>query len=203
MSSEAPPPTDAEVRMARFVGEQLVPDGRPEIEEHLNRDGTRSLDVLTARDAPAAGFTSVSTLTLHRAPNRVDGSDVRVELVTVLGGVEPRLATGLLVASAFAAVGEAWPLRPGTVFPGVVADLLGGRTEHLLLTAPGTFPRLARYRLEADEFQGGTEVRWLQAVPLHEGERRFLLDRGLDALETRLAEAEVEFHDVGRDPLPL
>jgi hypothetical protein len=195
---EAPPPTDAEVRMARFVGEQLVPDGRPEVEEYLSRDETRSLDVLTARDSPSRGFTSVSTLSLHRSPNLVDGTDVRVELVTVLAGVEPRLVTGLLVASAFAAVGEPWPLAPGTVFPGIVTDLLGGRTEHLLLTAPGNFPRLQRWRLEPDEFQAGTDVHWLQAVPIHESERRLLLDLGLDALETRFVEAEVEFSDVGR-----
>ncbi|MEZ0165682.1 suppressor of fused domain protein [Kineococcus sp. LSe6-4] len=194
MSAEAPPPSDAEVRMARFVGEQLLPDGRPEIEEFLSRDETLSLDVLTALDAPSPGFTSVSTLTMHRCPNLVGSTDVRVELVTVLEGVEDRLATGLLVASAFAALGEPWPLSPSTVFPGIVADLLGGRTEHLLFTAPGTFPRLARYRLEP-----GVDVHWLQAVPVHESERRFLLQHGLDALEERFEAAEVPFYDVDRD----
>ncbi len=184
--------------MARFVGEQLVPDGRPQIEEFLNRDETLSLDVLTAADAPGPGFTSVSTLTMHRSPNLVGGPgsgvDVRVELVTVLEDVEERLATGLLVASAFAALGEPWPLSPSTVFPGIVADLLGGRTEHLLLTAPGNFPRLSRYRLEP-----GVDVHWLQAVPVHESERRFLLEHGLDALEERFEAAEVAFYDVTRD----
>ena len=63
---------------------------------------------------------------------------------------------------------------------------------------PGNFPRLSRYRLEADELQPGTDVRWLQAVPIHESERRLLLDLGLDALETRFVEAEVEFSDVRR-----
>jgi hypothetical protein len=179
--------------MARFVGEQLVPDGRPQIEEFLNRDETLSLDVLTAVDAPAPGFTSVSTLSMHRSPNLVAGTDVRVELVTVLENVEERLATGLLVASAFAALGEPWPLSPATVFPGIVADLLGGRTEHLLFTSPGNFPRLSRYRLEP-----GVDVHWLQAVPVHESERRFLLEHGLDALEERFEAAEVPFYDVTR-----
>lgn len=203
MSPEVPDPTDAEVAMARFVGAQLLPDGRPEVEEYLNREETQALDVLTALDAPSPGFTSVSTLSLHRSPNLVNGTDVRVELVTVLSGVEPRLATGLLVASSFAAIGEPWPLMPGTVFPGIVADLLGGRTEHLLLTPPGNFPRLQRWRLEPDELQPGTDVHWLQGVPLHESERRFLVEHGLDALEDRWAAAGIEFYDVGRDPVPL
>ncbi|GAA0296891.1 suppressor of fused domain protein [Kineococcus aurantiacus] len=188
------PPTDAEVRMARFVGEQLVPDGRPEIEDFLSRDETLLLDVLTAEDAPAPGCTSVSTLSMHRYPNVVAGTDVRVELVTVLQDVERRLATGLLVASAFAAIGEPWALSPGTVFPGIVADLLGGRTEHLLFTAPGNFAHLSRYPLEP-----GLDVHWLQAVPVHESERGFLLEHGLDALERRFEDAEVPFLDVRRD----
>lgn len=193
MSVEADPPTDAEVRMARFVAENLVPDGRPEIEEFFNRDETLSLDVLTALDAPSPGLTSVSTVSLHRYPNLVEGVDVRVELVTVLQDVERRLASGLLVASAFAAVGEPWPLSPGTVFPGIVADLLGGRTEHLLLTAPGNFAHLSRYPLAPD-----LDVHWLQAVPVHESERAFLLEHGLDALEERFVVAEVEFSDITR-----
>jgi len=193
VSFEAPPPSDAEVRMARFVGEHLVPDGRPEIEEFFNRDETLGLDVMYAVDAPSPGFTSVSTLSLHRFPNVVGDTDVRCELVTVLQGVEPRLATGLLVASSFAAIAEPWPLSPGTLFPGIVADLLGGRTEHLLFAAPGNFPAFQRYPLEPD-----LDVYWLQAVPVHEAEREFLERHGLDALEERLVAAEVEFYDVGR-----
>lgn len=203
MTLEIPPPTDAEVAMARFVGAQLVPDGRPQVEEFLNREETQSLDVLTAHDCPSPGFTSVSTISLHRSPNLVNGNDVRVELVTVLEGVEPRLATGLLVASAFTAMGEPWPLSPGVVFPGIVADLLGGRTEHLLFTAPGNFPRLQRWTLEPDELQPGTDVYWLQAVPIHEVERKHLLAHGLDALENRFADAEIAFYDVGREPVAL
>ena len=198
MSALPPPPTDAEVRMARFAAEQLTPDGRTEVQEFLNRDETLSLDVMTCPQAPSAAFTSVTTLSLHRYPNLVGTTDVRVELVTVLEDVEERLVTGLLVASAFAAVGEPWPLSPGTVFPGIVADLLGGSAPHLLLTGAGTFPRLSRYRLEADELQGGTDVHWLHGVPVHEAERVFLREHGLDALEDRFVAAEVAFTDVHR-----
>ena len=203
MTLEIPPPTDSEVALARFVGSQLVPDGRPQVEEYLNRDETQSLDVLTAFECPSPGFTSVSTISLHRSPNVVNGTDVRVELVTVLEGVEPRLATGLLVASSFAAIGEPWPLSPGVVFPGIVADLLGGRTQHLMFTAPGNFPRLQRWHLEPDELQAGTDVHWLQAVPIHEVERQFLREHGLDALEEKFAEAEIAFYDVGREPVAV
>jgi hypothetical protein len=62
---------------------------------------------------------------------------------------------------------------------------------------------LQRRRLEADDLQPGTDVYWLQAIPLHESERRFLVEHGLDALESRWAQAGIEFHDVGRDPVEV
>lgn len=198
---ESPPPTDAEVRMARFAAGQLSPDGPGRFEEFLDRSGEHSLDVLTCPDAPARGLHTVSTVSLHRSPNVLGAgtpqeTDVRVELVAVLAAPEAELVTTLLVAAAFTMVKEPWPVNPGTVFPGVVGDLFGGGAEHLLFTAPGTFPRLDRYRLEPD-----LDVHWLQAVPLHESEREFLLERGLDALEDALAAAEAEFHDVRRPPV--
>lgn len=188
--------------MARFVAEQLAPDGPGRIEEFVDRTQEHSVDVLTCVDAPAPGLHTVSTLSLHRAPNLLRDStsdptteptDVRVELVTTLAGKDVDLITGLLVASSFAMVKEPWPMRPGTLFPDIVADLLGGRTEHLLFTAPGNYPRLNRYPLEP-----GSDVHWLQAVPIHESEREFLVERGLDALEDLLATAEAEFYDVDR-----
>ncbi len=42
-------------------------------------------------------------------------------------------------------------------------------------------------------------MHWLQAVPVHESERRFLLEHGLDALEERFETAEVPFYDITRD----
>lgn len=204
---EPPPPSDDEVRMARFAAGQLSPDGAARYEEFTDRSGEHSLDVLTCPDAPARGLHTVTTLTLHRSPNVLGAgtpqeTDVRVELVTVLAADDPALVTALLVASAFAMVGEPWPVEAGTVFPDVVAGLVdadgrsGGGAEHLVFTAPGTFPRLDRYRLTP-----ALDVHWLQAVPIHESERRFLLERGLDALEDALAAAEAEFHDVRRPPV--
>lgn len=195
------PPSDEEVRLARFAAGQLSPDGAGRFEEFTDRSGEHSLDVLTCPDAPARGLHSVSTVSLHRSPNVLgagtpEETDVRVELVTVLAADDPELVTSLVVASAFAMVKEPWPVNPGTVFPDVVAGVLDGGAEHLLFTAPGTFPRLDRVRLAP-----GVDVHWLQAVPIHESERRFLLERGLDALEDALAAAKAEFHDVHRPPV--
>ncbi|WP_432486616.1 suppressor of fused domain protein [Kineococcus sp. SYSU DK018] len=202
MSTEPAPPTDAEVRMARFAARQLGRDATPEFSEFSDSSGRRWLDVLTVHEAPRPGFTSVSTLSLHRWVNLVGSGaerhDERVELVTVLAGVEPADAAALLVACAFTAVAEAWPLRAGAVFPGVAGELFGAGAQHLLLTAPGLFPRLARYRLDE-----AVQVRWLQAVPIHEVEREFLDSHGLDALEDRFAAAEIAVADPARPPVQL
>ncbi|NAZ85539.1 suppressor of fused domain protein [Kineococcus indalonis] len=203
MSTEPAPPSDAEVAMARFAAGQLRRDAVPEFSEFTDSSGRRWLDVLTVRDAPRPGHVSVSTLSMHRWVNVVgsgaDRHDERVELVTVLAGVEAHDAAALLVASAFTAAGEGRPVQAGTVFPGVVGELVGGGAAHLLLTAPGLFPRLARYRLQEDL----PPVRWLQAVPIHDVERDYLRDRGLEALEERFAAAEIAVADPLRAPVDL
>ncbi|MCI2239907.1 suppressor of fused domain protein [Paenibacillus sp. TRM 82003] len=202
MSAEPAPPSDAEVRMARFAARELGRDVAPEFSEFSDSTGRRWLDVLTVRDVPRPGHVSVSTLSMHRWVNLVgsgaDRHDERVELVTVLTGVDAADAAALLVASAFTAVAEAWPVQAGTVFPGVAGELFGTPAEHLLLTAPGLFPRLARYRLDE-----AVQVRWLQAVPIHEAERAFLDERGLEALEDRFAAAEIAVADPARPPVGL
>lgn len=187
--------------MARFAAGQFSPDGAGRFEEFTDRTQEHSVDVLVCPDAPARGLHTVSTVSLHRSPNvlgvgTAQESDVRVELVAVLGAGDVDLVTTLVVTAAFAMVKEPWPVSPGTVFPDVVGDLFGGGAEHLVFTNPGSFPRLSRYPLAP-----GLDVHWLMAVPLHESEREFLLARGLDALEDRLAASEAEFHDVRRPPV--
>lgn len=202
MSAEPAVPSDAEVAMARFAAGQLGRGAAPEFSEFSDSSGRRWLDVLTVREAPRPGHVSVSTLSMHRWVNVVgsgaDRHDERVELVTVLTGVDAGDAAALLVAPAFTAAAEGWPVQAGTVFPGVVGEVLGGGAQHLLLTAPGLFPRLARYRLEPD-----LAVRWLQAVPIHDVERDFLDARGLEALEERFAAAEIAVADPRRPPVDL
>ncbi|WP_432490978.1 suppressor of fused domain protein [Kineococcus gypseus] len=202
MSTEPPAPSDAEVRMARFAARELGPHAAPEFSEFCDSTGRRWLDVLTVRGAPRPDHVSVSTLSMHRWVDLVgsgaDRHDERVELVTVLAGVDPADAAALLVASAFTAVAEGWPVRAGAVLPGIAGEVFGTPTEHLLLTAPGSFPRLARYRLD-----DGPPVRWLQAVPLHEAERAFLDARGLEALEDRFVAGEVAVADPARPPVAL
>ncbi len=186
--------------MARFAAAQLGRGASPEFSEFSDSTGRRGLDVLTVREAPRPGHVSVSTLSMHRWVNLVgsgaDRHDERVELVTVLAGVEADDAAALLVASAFTAAAEGWPVQAGTVFPGVAGELFGPGAEHLLLTAPGLFPRLARYRLDE-----AVQVRWLQAVPIHEAERVFLDEHGLGALEDRFAAAEIAVADPARPPV--
>ena len=202
MSTEPAPPSDAEVRMARFAARELGRHAAPEFSEFSDSTGRRWLDVLTVREAPSPGHVSVSTLSMHRWVNLVgtgaDRHDERVELVTVLAGADADDAAALLVACAFTAAAEGWPVRAGAVLPGIAGEVFGTPAEHLLLTAPGSFPGLARYRLD-----DGTPVRWLQAVPLHEAEREFLDARGLAALEDRFVAEEVAVADPARPPVGL
>ncbi|WP_432548434.1 suppressor of fused domain protein [Kineococcus sp. SYSU DK004] len=191
-------PSDAEVAMARYVARRLSPGAWPVIEPYLDRTQEHELHLMTCPDAPRPGHVTVSTLSMHRRPNPVDGEDVRVELVTTLRHPDVDLCSGLVVACAFTAVKERLPVRAGTVFPDVVGELLGGRTRHLLVTAPWSFPTLARYPLTPQ-----VDVRWLQAVPVHDAERDHAERSGPESLVELLHAAGADLADLDRAPVPL
>ncbi|MFB9378482.1 suppressor of fused domain protein [Kineococcus gynurae] len=189
-------PTDAEVAMARYAAARLAPGAPLRVEEFEDSAGRTRLDVAVFPDVPVAGLHTVATLSLHRHAAAVADPADPVELLTVLESPDVDLVAGLLAACCFALVAEGEPARAGTVLPDVAGDLLEVPVPHLVLTAPGSFPGLSRYRL-AD----GVDVHWLQAVPLHETERRLLQERGLDALEDAFEAAGVDVADLWRNPV--
>jgi hypothetical protein len=152
--------------------------------------------VLSSLDQPSAGFVAYSTVSLHRAPNLVGERDIRVELLGVAAAEKAEFPN--VLASAAALVAErGHAAAPGEVLPRVLSDYeLSDTLEHVVLTDPFAYEDLGSVELE-----GGPSVHWLQAVPISESERRFILAQGFDALEARFAEAELEYWNLDRSSL--
>ena len=77
------------------------------------------IDVLSFADAPAPGWSTWSTVSLHAEPNSialVDGtsSDIRAELM-VVGAPGSDVMGKVLGSCAFAVLRDHWPMAPGIV----------------------------------------------------------------------------------------
>ena len=73
---------------------------------------------------------------------------------------------------------------------------LSDTLRHILLSDPFAYEDLGSVELD-----GGPPVHWLQAVPISESERRFVLAQGFDALEERFAAAEMDYWNFDRSSL--
>ena len=170
--------------------------GEARVERFYDESESRSVDILTCPDRPSRGFSTYSTVGLHEAPNVLEGDDIRVE---VTGVAAPGVAEfpNMLASAAFFVMKEAWLCAPGVVFPGLVSDYgLSSTMEHVLWTPPFPWEELGSVRIADD-----LNVHWVLAVPISERERKFLLERGYDALGALFAEHELEYFDLERESL--
>ena len=187
--------TDYDKAVARAAAGAI--GGQPRVVEYLAEgDGGEPIAVLVSVDRPTEGFVAYSTVSLHRAENRIAERDIRVELL----GVAPRSKAEFanVLAGAAALVAErGHAAAPGAVLPDVLADYeVSDTLQHVLLTDPFAYEELGSVELD-----GGPPVHWLQAVPISESERRFVLAHGFDALEERFAQAEMEYWNLDRASL--
>lgn len=172
--------------------------GSPSVDGMVDAGADTRVDVLTCADAPAPGFTTWSTVTLHARPNELpmaDGStlDVRVEIMAV--GLPGSDVMGKILGScAFAVLQDDWMLAPGVVY-GDVVSLYDDKatTPHIMWSHPFTASDLAMVQITDD-----LKVHWLLAVPITEGERHFLEDQGYEALAEKLDAEQVNYLDLRR-----
>jgi hypothetical protein len=150
--------------------------------------------VVTAAGTPSPPLTTVSTASLHAAPNLLEGDDIRVELLLVTDSGREE-AANIVATAAFCVIKNGWLAAPGVVFTDAVAEYYpASTTPHLMWTEPFDFPELSTAHVDGVEH----DVHWLQGVPLTESERTFLVDAGFDALSGLLEAAAVPYYDLSR-----
>jgi Suppressor of fused protein (SUFU) len=156
------------------------------------------VDVMRWPGRPVLGYDTYSTLSLHKAPNVLDDADVRVEIL----GVAPSSAiefVNLLSTAAFFVIKDHWLCSPGGVFPDLLATYYPGlsrRLRHLLFVEPLPHEQLSRVDVGMD-----LDVHWLLAIPISQGERRFLNEHGYDQLEALFVTHDLPYFDLDREPV--
>lgn len=170
--------------------------GNPEVVQAQGLDDDPPLPVLTCTDAPAAGLATHSTLTLHKAPNVVDGIDRRVELAAVAPGAASAFRDALASAAA-SVVADGWVAAPGVVYADLLEPYgLSPALPHALLVEPFVWPELVSRPIAGD-----LDVHWLLLVAIGEGERRLLRRAGDEVLLARLGEQRAPYWDLARRPV--
>jgi len=168
----------------------------PTVRQWLDEGEAHAVHLMACADRPAAGFTTYSTVTLHQAPNVLDGENVPVELAGV-ASTDAKTFGNLLATAALYVMKDRWLAAPGVVFPELVNQYdPSSRLEHVLWAPPFPWEQLGSVQVADD-----LTVHWLLAVPISEAERKFLVTHGFDALEQLFAEHELDYFDLSRSSL--
>ena len=169
--------------------------GKPEVHAHRDEDRSHSVDIVACADRPSPGLVSYSTLTLHMVPNKIEDDDIRVELAGV-AEASVKDFPNLLATAAFYVIKDGWKARPGIVLPSLLREYSLSKTLEHMWVEPFEWTRLGSV-----DVGGGLTVHWLQAVPISETERQYLMDNGYWKFEALITDREVDYWDLDRRPV--
>ena len=156
-----------------------------------------AIAVVEAAGTPSTMLITFATASLHASPNNMDGRDIRVELL-IVAPKDSIAAANVLATAGFFVMKDRWLAAPGVVFVDAVREYFPNTTvPHLMWTEPFDFDGLSTMHVDGVD----QDVHMLQAVPLAESERLFLIENGFDALSSRLEAVEAPHYDFFRDPV--
>lgn len=181
--------SDAGRRVARAAAEAF--GGTASLALHEDADQTGALGVVTAPDSPEPGMTSCATVGLmaHDMGLTAEGASLRVELLTAGRSDDDRLAE-MLVSIALAQARCRVACGHGKVVPDLVPAAYSQHDlRHVLFTVPFLWDGPELVRLD------DVLVAWLLVVPISDDERDYATRHGVDALEERFGEREVNVFD--------
>jgi hypothetical protein len=185
------------LEVAQFLDGRLAP-GRTEVRTHRFAGRSEEVPILRAPDCPVAGATTYCSVGLSSVPQMVGNRPVPVELIGACASSVESFAE--VVASC---VVTRMVTGANFVYGTVIEDLRALRAisptlRHVALVAPFLWDSFGGGL--AKDRAGGRDIYWLMALPIADEERDFLRGNGIDALESRFEEAEIDVLDINRPP---
>jgi hypothetical protein len=178
--------------VSRFLKSRL--GGDCSTRAYYDEPEEHAVAVVEAVGSPGPLLSTFSTASLHAVVNRLDGADLRVELMVTVRR-EHAVAANMVATSAFNVLKSGWLAAPGVVFPDVVREYVPSTTTpHLMWAEPFAFSGLGTVTLEGI----AQDIHWLQGVPLSDREVDFLRVEGYDRLSARLEAEDAQYFDLTR-----
>ena len=153
------------------------------------------LFILSAEDSPQEGCRSYSTIGLCNFSHHSGDAKVNIELAGCsLEGVENY--DNLLASCAYYSISHGSCITYGNIIRDILYDHnLSRSLEHVTFVSPFLWEGL-KFRY-SDDFT----CHWLLVLPISSGEANFLLENGIDSLERRFEDLNVDILDLERDSL--
>lgn len=185
-----------EKTMCNALKETLGGEQRPF--SYQEPDAEHKLDILFAKNSPSRNYLTASTLGLvNRTTGYKDsesGRNIRAEIImSSYGGTDMigkiLTTTGVGIFNAEIMYGY------GTALKGVLEDYLpDSDMKHLFLMNP---PPIWEKKFTVSELENDL-ITFLYALPISQAELEFMSENGIEALQDRFVEANIDMFDLER-----
>lgn len=191
-------PSPKNIAIAKFLRD--VFHTTPEVRRVLNRDESKSLDVVIAKNVPEAGVVTYSTLGMSDVVFKHDDGqpyDFKMEIVA-----SDDTGTGFIPDILFEVYNHAlenpdWNCSPGSVLQNLIVHWKADtEMKHGYFTSSFFIEELG----ELQEIHG-EHVIWVMLIPISQKELEYLQKHGDDAFETLLEEGAANILDYDRESL--
>ena len=168
---------------------------KPTVKAYWDEAERVSIDILRCPSPVVSNIVDYGTIGLSNHPIYNQGKEfkVRLELVST-AKQEFDYIPNLLSTAAFIIIKNKWFCHPGAVLMSMI-DMYDRDVEvkHLYFTSPSLWDD----NLETQDLETKT-VTWLQAIPITEQERHYIIENGDEALENVFEQSQIDVSDLNR-----
>jgi antitoxin YqcF len=169
--------------------------GTPDVWSYLDENNKSKVDILSCKDIPAQSITSYSTIGLSdfSIGIRVGEVSLGIEIAGACrSGYE--FYSNIISTCAFYVINSDFKCRPGATMKNIVEMYYPDISmKHILFLPPfgwrKEFPTL--------EFSK-KKVTWLLSVPISDMELSYIIQKGVDTLETLFDEIQIDIYNLER-----
>ena len=143
-------------------------------------------------NCPVHGVTSYATVGLSRNHQDAGDKDVLVEVLAACASETPCI-DNLVSSCVFDSVRNGSNIVYGTCLSNIIDQYEISKTmRHVVFVAPFLWDDLQQVEID------GSTVYFLMALPISDAEREYLFENGIDALEQKFEEAQIDVYDINR-----
>jgi hypothetical protein len=169
--------------------------GRPKMGRYYDENEQSKIDIVFMEDKPCNGEKTYATVGLcnYDIGKIIDNKPLRIEIIGACVS-EFDCFANIISTCAFNIINSGNKCYPGAIFPDIVKMYYPEvKMKHILFVSPFLWDNV----LTTFDFED-KKVTWLQAIPISEEEYAYAEKHGIEALEDKLEEADIDILDLER-----
>jgi hypothetical protein len=155
-------------------------------------DEVNNVFIVSGMNHPIEGVISYGSIGLSRFPQRVEKTELKVEIVAACAAVTPNV-DNLVASCVFDSVKNGSRIGYGSCISDIVVQYgISNTLKHVVFVAPFLWHGMDKLTVE------GETIHCLMMLPISDAERQYLEARGIDALENVFNEKQIDIFDINR-----